>query len=94
MVEDFDVLGLEDLFLLCTLLKVSRQGINNFISFALSIINLKAVTRKFLSPINLFGAQTLCVYETAKVIIVSEYKYLILKAFLVVPPDLESFNNG
>ena len=81
MVEDFDVDGLEDLFFLCTLLRVLRQSISSSISFALSIINLDVITREFLSLADFFGAQTLCVYEMAEVIMIDKYKHLMLRAF-------------
>ena len=80
MVKNFDVLGSESLFFLCTLLKVSRQGIGSFISLALTIIDLKVVTREVLSQVDLPKAQTLQVYELAEVVVVGEYEYLIHRA--------------
>ena len=50
-------------------------------SFALIIIDLKVVTRELLGPMDLFGAQTFCVYELTEVVVVGEYKYLMLKLF-------------
>ena len=44
------------------------------------IIDPEAVMREFWSPANLFGAQTLRVYEPAEVAIVGEYKHLMLGA--------------
>ena len=55
-VQDFDVLGSEGLFLLCTSLRVLRQGVSSFISFALTIVDSKVVTREFLSPADLSRA--------------------------------------
>ena len=37
--------------------------------------------REFLSLADLSRAQTLQVYKTAEVVVVDEYKYLMLKAF-------------
>ena len=45
------------------------------------MIDLKVVTREFLSPINLSGAQTFYVYELVEVIVVGEYKDFILRPF-------------
>ena len=45
------------------------------------IIDPEVVTREFLSPADLSKAQTLCVYEIAEVVIIDEYKYLMLRAF-------------
>ena len=42
---------------------------------------MKVVTREFLGPANLSGAQTLCTYEPAKVVVVGKYKYLMLRPF-------------
>lgn len=81
MVEDFDVLGAKGLFFLCTSLRIPKQGINSFISLTLSIINPEVVSKKFWSPAYLSRAQILRVHEMAKVIVVGEYKHLMLKAF-------------
>ena len=79
-VQDFDVLILEGVFFLCTLLRVLRQGVSSSIGFALSIIDSKVVTKEFLSPANLSGAQTLCIHEPAKVVVVGKYKNFMLRA--------------
>ena len=55
-VQNLDVLHSESVFLLSTLLRVSRQGIGSSISLALTIIDSEVVTREFLSPAVLFGA--------------------------------------
>ena len=91
---DFDILGAEGLFLLYTSLKVSRQDINSSVSLILKIINSEVVTREFLGPADLSGAQTLRVHELAEVVVIGQYKYLMLRPFQVVPPSLESLNDG
>ena len=80
-VQNFDVLGAEGFFLLCILLRVSRQGISSPVSLALTIIDSEMVARKFLSPSDLFGAQTLHLHELTEVVVVGEYKHLILRLF-------------
>ena len=80
-VQDFDILGAEGLFLLYTLLRVSRQYISSSISLALMIVDSEVVAREFLGPADLSGAQTLCLHEPAEVIVVGEYKHLMLKPF-------------
>ena len=92
--QDLDVLGTENFFLFCTLLRVSKQGIGSSVSLALIIVNLKVVTKGFLGPANLSEAQTLCAYEPTKVVMVGEYKHLMVGAFCVMSPGLESFNDG
>ena len=81
MVQDFDVFGSKSLFPFWTLLKVSKQGISSSICFALTIIDSKVVTREFLSPADLFRAQTLRVYELAEFVMVDEYKHVMLRPF-------------
>ena len=44
-VKDFDILGVEGLFLFCTLLKVSRKGINSSISLVLTIVDSEVIAR-------------------------------------------------
>ena len=80
-VQDFDVLRAENFFLFCTLLRVLRQGISSAVSLALMVIDSEVVTREFLGPADLSGAQTLRVHKPAEVDIVGEYKHLILKPF-------------
>ena len=43
-------------------------------------MNLEIVTREFLDSADLFRAETLRVHEPAEVVVVGEYKYLMLKA--------------
>ena len=81
MVQDFDVLVLEGLFLLCISLRVSKQGVSSSISFALAIIDLEVVTREFLSPANLSGAQTLRIHKPAEVVVIGKHEDFMLKAF-------------
>ena len=79
--QNLDVLYLKSFFLLSTPLRVLRQGIGSFVSFALTIVDLEVVAKELLGPTNLFRAQTLCVHEPAEVIMVSEYEHLMLGAF-------------
>ena len=79
--QDLDVLGTKSFFFFCTLLRVSKQGISSSISLALMIVNLKVVTRELFGPAKLPGAQTLYVHEPTEVIVVSEYKHLMLRPF-------------
>ena len=78
--QDFDVLCSKGLFFLSTPLRVLRQGISSSVSLTLTIINLKVVTKEFLCPADLSGAQTLCVHELAEVVVVGKYKHLMLKS--------------
>ena len=92
--QNLDVLCSEGLFFLSTPLRVSRQGIGSSVSLALTIIDSEVVTREFLSPANLPGAQTLCVYELSEVVMVGKHKDFMLRALEIVPPGLESLNDG
>ena len=80
-VQDFDVFGAKGLFFLCTLLRVLRQGISNPVSLALTIVDSKVLAREFLGPADLFGAQTLCFHKPTEVVVVGEYKQLMLRPF-------------
>ena len=80
-VQNFDVLDMEGFFLSNTLLKVLRQGISSFVSLALTIVDLEVIAREFLDLADLFGTQTLHLYEPTKVIVVGEYKHFMLRPF-------------
>ena len=79
--QDFDVFGAEGVFFLRTLLRVSRQGINSSVSFALTIVDSEVVAREFLGSSDLPGAQTLCLHEPTEVVVVGEYEHLMLRPF-------------
>ena len=79
--QDFDILGAENLFLLFTLLKILRQSISSSVSLALMIVDLKVVAREFLGPVDLSGAQTLCFHEPTEVVVVGGYEHLMLRPF-------------
>ena len=79
--QDFDILGAEGFFLLCTLLRISRQGISSPVSLALTIVNSEVVAKEFLGPADLSGAQTLRLHEPAEVVVVGEYEHLMLGPF-------------
>ena len=80
MMQDFVDFCLKGLFLLSTPLKVSKQGINSSISLALTIIDLELVMKEFLSPADLFGAQTLYVHELLEVVMVGKHENFMLRA--------------
>ena len=71
-----------------------RQSIRNSVFLALLIINLELVARELPDLADLSRAQTLCIHEPAEIVMVGEYKYLILGPFYVVFPGLEGLNNG
>ena len=80
-VQNLDVLCSEALFLVSTLLRVSRQGIGSSVSLALTIVDSEVVTTEVLGPADLSGAQTLRVHEPAEVVVVGEYEHLMPRAF-------------
>ena len=79
--QDFDVFGAEGVFFLKTSLRVSRQSISSFVGFAMTIVDSEVVAREFLGPADLPGAQTLRLHEPAEVVVVGEYKQLMLRPF-------------
>ena len=80
IVQDFHILGLNGLFLFSTPLRVIRQVMSSSIYLALMVIDWEVVMRKFLSPTDLTGPQTLCVYKFLEVVVVNKYKNIILEA--------------
>ena len=79
-VQNLDLLRSEGVFLLSTPLRVSRQGIGSPISLTLTIIDLEVVTKEFLSPADLLGAQILRVHELSEVVMVSKHEDFMLRA--------------
>ena len=43
---------------------------------------------------DLFGAQTLCIHEAKKIVVICEDKHLMLAIFEIVIPYLKNFNNS
>ena len=80
MVQNLDVLRSEGLFFLSIPLRISRQSIGSSVSLALRIIDSEVVTREFLSPANLSGAQTLHVYKSSEVVIVGKHEDFMSRA--------------
>ena len=78
--QNLDVLRSEGVFLFSTPLRVLRQDIGSSVSLALVIIDLEVVMREFLSPADLFGAQTLCVHESSEVVMVGKHKDFMSRA--------------
>ena len=78
--KNLSVFSLKLFFLIMASVRKVKEGVCSSVCFALLIINLKVVIREFLSPMDLSGAQTLCIHELAEVIVVGEYKDFILEA--------------
>ena len=78
--QDFDVFGAEGVFFLRTPLRVSRQGIGSSVSLALTIVDSEVVTREFLGPADLSGAQTLRIHELLEVVMVGKHEDFMLRA--------------
>ena len=75
------ILSLELILLILASLGKPQQSICSRICLALAIINLKVITRELLGPTNLFGAQTLCIYESTEVIMVCKDEDFMLATF-------------
>ena len=52
------------------------------------------ISRELLGPTDLSGAQALCIHELTEVIVVRKDENLMLAAFQVVPPGLESLDDS
>ena len=57
------------------------QYIYNLICFALTIIYLKMIAKKFLDPPNLTKTQAFYIYKTTKIVAIGKYKNFILAIF-------------
>ena len=88
------ILSLKLILLILTFLEKPWQSICSCICLVLAIINSKIVLKELLGPMDLSGAQTLCIHEMTKVIVVHKNKELIFTAFQVVAPYLEGFDNS
>ena len=92
--KNLAIFSLKLIFFILVSLQKPRQSICSCICFALAIINLKIVSEEFLGPVDLSGAQTLCIHEAMKVVVVCKNKQLILATFQIVTPCLEGFNDS
>ena len=52
------------------------------------------ISKELLGPINLLKAQTFCIHEMTKVIVIYKDENLILAAFQVMMPCFEGFDNS
>ena len=68
------------LFILVSLRK-TKQCVCSTICLALMIINPKMIPEKLLGPMDLAGAQVLCIHETTKVVVIGKHKDFVLAAF-------------
>lgn len=92
--QKLSIFSLQKFFFILASLKKKRQSINNPISLALIIVDFKIVLKEFLGSSNLSRAQTLCIHELTKVVMVHEHENFVLTTFKVVLPGLESLKNG
>ena len=92
--KDLAVLSLQLIFLILASLGKLRQSIYSRICLALSIIDLKVITKELLGPPDLSVAQALRIPETTEVIVVRKDEKLMLTNFQIVVPSLECLNNG
>ena len=78
--QNLDVFRSEGLFLLSTLLRVSKQGIDSPVSLALTIVDLEVVIRELLGLADLSEAQTFHVHEPAEVVVVGKHENIMSRA--------------
>ena len=92
--KDLVILSLKLIFFILASLQKLQQSICSCISFALAVVESKMVLGELLGPTNLSGAQTFCIYEATKVVIICEDKHFILAAFQIVTPYLKGFDDS
>ena len=79
--QDLDVFGAEGVFFLRIPLRVLWQSIGSFVYLALAVVDSEVVLRKFLSPADLSGAQTLYIHELKKVVVGYKDEDLVFTTF-------------
>ena len=92
--KDSAILSSELILLILASLGKPRQSIYSRICLTLAIVDSEVVSRELLGPADLSGAQALRIHETTEVIVVRKDENLMLAAFQVVPPGLESLDNS
>ena len=92
--KDSAILSSELILLILASLRKPQQSIYSCICFALAIVNLKMVLGELLGPADLSGAQTLCIHEATKVVVVCEDEHLVFATFQIVTPCFEGFNDS
>ncbi len=75
--ENLGVLISESFFLGLASLEEAKQGISHSISFSLTIIDSKVVSRELFGPADLMRAQAFHIHESTEVIMVSKDEVLI-----------------
>ena len=92
--KDLAIFSSELIFFILTSLQKPWQSICSYICFALAVVDLKMVSGELLGPADLSGAQTFCIHEATKVVVVCEDKHLVLATFQIVTPCLEGFDDS
>ena len=92
--KDLAILSSELILLILASLRKPQQSICSCICFALAVVNLKMVSGELLGLADLSGAQTLCIHEATKVVVVCKDKHLVFAIFQIVTPCFESFDNS
>lgn len=64
------------------------------IIFVLATIDLKIITKKFLSLLNLLIAEIFYIYELTNVIIIYQKNNSVFAALQIVLPGIKDFNNS
>lgn len=79
--EDVNILDSKGLFLVRVLLQKAEKGINDGVSFTLSIIYVKVISKKFLDPANLVRSQILFIHKLIKIVMIGMYKNFMFTVF-------------
>ena len=79
--KNLKVLSLKLFFFIVTFLRKTRQCICGPICLTLTKVNPKMILENLLSLANLPEAQTLCIHEITKVVVIGEHNHLVLAIF-------------
>ena len=80
-IKDSSILSLKVGFFFIILWRKTRSSVCSSVCFALTIIYLKMIVEKLLSPADLAKTWAFCIHELLKVIVVSENKNFVFAIF-------------
>ena len=91
--KNSSILSSKLFFFILTPLREVRESICSPVSLALTIIDPKMISGELLGPIDLSGAQALCIYELTEVNMVGKHQNFVLAVFQIVSLGLKSLND-
>ena len=92
--KDLAIFSLKFIFFILFYLQKPQQSNCSYICFVPVVVNLKMVSEKLLGLVDLSRAQTFCIHEVTKVVVIYEDKHFVLAIFQIMMLCLKSFDNS